>query len=142
MDKNNPFQPYLDFYRTISPQTVHQIRELCTENVLFKDPFNEVRSSHLYEKILTHMYEQVDHPAFDILDTALSGETCFIKWRFSFRKGGNANEIVGMSEVKVNAEGKIYSHVDYWDSGEYVYGRVPLLGTIIGWIRAKLAVKD
>lgn len=133
------FNAYLDFYESISPQSVQTIKDLCTADVHFKDPFNDVNTANAYQKVLKHMYQQVDAPSFTILEKAVTGDICYLKWNFSFSRNGKRNAFVGMSEVTVNAEGKVISHVDYWDSGEHIYSRIPVLGALIRFVRGKLS---
>ena len=44
----------------------------------------------------------------------------------------------GMSEIMFNDQGLIMSHIDYWDAAEHVYEHVPLLSSIIRFVKRKL----
>ncbi len=135
------FDTYLDFFQSISPQTIGQLEKICRPDVRFKDPFNDVRSVKDYQKILTHMYSQVEEPKFIILDKAFSGDHCYAKWKFSFIKDGRQNSFIGMSEIIADDAGKIIAHIDYWDTGEHIYSKIPVLGGIIRFIRKKLSIE-
>ncbi len=37
------------------------------------------------------------------------------------------------------AEGKVISHRDYFDMGEFIYERVPILSSVIGFIKNKMS---
>ncbi len=135
------FDTYLDFFQSISPQTIGQLEKICRPDVRFKDPFNDVRSVKDYQKILTHMYSQVEEPSFIILDKAFSGDHCYAKWKFSFIKDRRQNSFIGMSEIIADDAGKIIAHIDYWDTGEHIYSKIPVLGGIIRFIRKKLSIE-
>jgi hypothetical protein len=57
-----------------SPEAIPQLEEICRPDMRFKDPFKDVRSVKDYQKILTHMYSQVEEPKFVSLDKAFSGD--------------------------------------------------------------------
>jgi hypothetical protein len=51
--------------------------------------------------------------------------------------GGKPVESVGMSHIRLNPEGKVVIHQDFWDSGTNIYGQIPALGGVIETIRRR-----
>ena len=45
----------------------------------------------------------------------------------------------GVSRMQINEEGKVISHIDYWDAAENVYEKIPLLGAVLRFIKRKIA---
>ena len=47
---------------------------------------------------------------------------------FAFNK---QNRIIGVSEIIINKEQKIISHIDYWDSFSSFYLKIPIIGKVM-----------
>ncbi len=74
-------------------------------------------------------------------DTASSGAEHYVRWTMVFSapklNGGKPVESVGMSHIRLNADGKVTMHQDFWDSGTNIYGQIPVLGGVIESIRRR-----
>lgn len=74
-------------------------------------------------------------------DIASSGNEHYVRWTMVFTapklNGGNPVHSVGMSHVRLNSEGKVVMHQDFWDSGMNIYGQLPVLGGAIETIRKR-----
>ena len=76
------------------------------------------------------MFENVKDPKFTILDYAQNKDHVFLKWKMSFYAFKSLQIIEGMSDITFNKEGKIESHLDYWDSLSGLYIKLPLIGIL------------
>lgn len=130
------------FFESLSIDALADLGRYCDPKVRFKDPFNDVTGVEPLRRIFVHMFETTVGPKFTILDTAVSGQTAYIRWCFDFTpRGRNVPwRIDGMSEVTFNAEGLVLSHIDHWDAGEQFYARLPIVGALIRYVQRKLAV--
>lgn len=141
MTETSPIDRYVAFFETINPETLGELRALCSDDVHFIDPFNDVkgvdRVIHIFEK----MYEDVDEPSFWVLQRAEDGSRIFLRWTFTGRakRSGNTFEIDGVSEIQLNEDGKVILHRDFWDTAQAVYEKVPLLGSLLRVIRRRLS---
>jgi len=45
----------------------------------------------------------------------------------------------GSSHLKLAADGRIAWHRDYWDAAEELYEKLPVLGSLMRWLRQRLA---
>lgn len=77
-----------------------------------------------------------------ILDTARSGPDHYIRWEMIFAApkmaGGEPLHSVGVSQVRFNSEGQVAMHQDFWDSGQNLYGHIPVVGGLIKLIRNRM----
>ncbi|MEQ1532605.1 MAG: nuclear transport factor 2 family protein [Sideroxydans sp.] len=129
----------LHFFEQVSPQSVKDIAELYDANAYFKDPFNEVRGQANIIHIFEHMFTQVDAPRFIIKQSILQDADAFIVWDFEFRMSGTKQlqTIHGSSHVRFNTAGKVAYHRDYWDAAEELYEKIPVLGSLMRFIKRK-----
>lgn len=134
---------YIAFYETLTPRSLDRLTQLCTAEVRFRDPFNEVTGVAAYRAVLEKMFEDLVEPRFIVQDQACSGQVCYLRWTFTFRMSpkGAPWVIEGMSEVHFDAEGRVTDHLDHWDSGAQFYARLPVVGWLIRWVRRRIALR-
>lgn len=111
-----------------------------TPDAVFKDPFNEVRGRAAIDAIFGHMFEALDAPRFVVRDIVIDGDQCFLTWDFVFRmKRFDRREQVirGGSHLRLTADGRISAHRDYWDAAEELYEKLPLIGSLMRWLKRR-----
>jgi len=132
------------FFEAISLADLGQIGAFYTDDADFKDPFNQVRGITAITAIFAHMFEQVDAPRFVVRETVLQGDAALLVWDFvfAFRKPlpGGEQCIRGCSHVRFAPDGRVAWHRDYWDAAEELYEKLPLIGSLMRWLRRRSAV--
>lgn len=122
----------LQFYQTLTPESVSRFGVFYAENAYFKDPFNEVRRLADIQAIFARMFRQIEAPRFEILEHAGDERGMFLVWNLRFRlrawRSGREQRIHGVSHLRFDAEGRVCYHRDYWDTGEELYEKLPLVG--------------
>jgi len=135
---------YKDLFENLQPDHLRdEFAKVYERNIYFKDPFNEVRGIGDVSKLFKHMFDTLHEPQFRIHAMAGQDKTGFLEWRFYFKRKADSPtlQINGMSKILINDAGKVIVHIDYWDSGEYVLRKVPLIGAINNWIAHQLKAK-
>lgn len=128
-----------DWYEDLRPETLDKIDVLYGEDVYFKDPFNEVTGLLKVKSIFNHMFIALENPKFIFVDLFENGDNAFVTWDFVFKIKNNEYKIHGSSHLKFNSEGKIIYHRDYWDVGEELLMKIPVVSYLYSILRAKLA---
>jgi limonene-1,2-epoxide hydrolase len=133
----------IDFFETISPETVRQLHQIYSPHAWFKDPFNEVQGLNKIEAIFTHMYVGLDQPTFKILHRQVQGQEVFLTWDFIFTfknfSQGIEQVVHGASHLTLDENGLIIRHRDYWDAAEEMYEKIPYLGGFMRFIKRKVS---
>lgn len=134
-------QKYVEYYETLTVRSVRLIEKIADPQIVFKDPFNEVEGVDNVVSILRKMFEDVKNPSFTVEDSAWGkdGRTAYIKWAFVFGPDHKRQQIYGMSEVMFSPDGLVVMHRDFWDAAENIYERVPVLGTLLRFIKSRIA---
>jgi steroid Delta-isomerase len=143
---NHPAQTIKAAFETLTPATLPALVALYEADARFVDPFNDVRGAASVSAIFAHMFTQVGEPRFTVSriieDKNDEGDgNIFMRWDFTFVARGKPQHIHGATHFELNAAGLITLHRDYWDAAHELYEKLPLLGSILRWIRGKLAVK-
>jgi len=128
------------FFESIHPETpLSEYENVYNQNAFFKDPFHAVEGVEKIYTIFQNMYETLENPHFKILETAQNEKHLYVVWEFHFKRSGKADSFEGMSQLRIGEHGKITSHIDFWDAGEHVYAKLPLLGTLIRYVKNRIA---
>jgi len=138
MTANADLQRVVDFYEKLTIHSLEELAQVYTEDAYFKDPFNEVTGLAQIHAIFVHMFEQVNAPRFEVTHQMLGGcDGCMI-WNFYFRlkRSPEIEQCIrGATHVQLAADGRISSHRDYWDAAEELYEKLPLLGSLMRWLK-------
>ncbi len=133
---------YKKLFETLSIQTVEDdFLQVFSADVYFKDPFNAVRGLPHIQHIFQQMFATLHTPEFRIIDLAGRDNSGFLEWQLTFKlkEEGEQQCIQGVSKIEINPQGQVCSHIDYWDTGEYVYLKIPVLGRVIAMINKRLS---
>lgn len=130
----------IDFFQSISADSARTLSLIYTDDVWFKDPFNEVQGLEKVGHIFTHMFEQVDAPRFVITHSVLQDDQAFLTWEFLFRMRRFSDEeqcIRGATHVRFASDGRVAYHRDYWDAAEELYEKLPVIGSVMRWLKTR-----
>ncbi len=134
-------QRLVTFYETLAPAQLAQLEHLYAAQAQFKDPFNAVVGRAAITAIFEHMFVALDAPRFVVTQRVRQGTQCFLTWEFHFAfrsfQPATRRTIVGASHLVFNAQGLVQLHRDYWDAAEEVYEKLPLLGGLMRWLKAR-----
>ena len=127
------------FYETLRPDSLAALGELYAENAHFKDPFNDVTGVDAITRIFRHMFATVEAPRFVVTTRLVQGYEAMLGWDFHLRLRGQTIVIRGVTHLRLDADGRVRLHRDYWDAAEELYARLPLIGGLMRWLRRRLA---
>lgn len=139
MSDANELERLVRFFESINRDTLRtELANVYAMDAKFKDPFNEVQGLAPITRIFEHMFEQVDDPKFIVTTCVSQGSQAFLTWDFMFtmkrlKKGPQC--IRGATHIVFNADGKVTVHRDYWDAAEELYEKLPVLGSLMRWLK-------
>lgn len=115
-------------------------REFYDENVEFADPIGTVSGIEEMIRYYKHMYKNViDIKFVPINEFQKENEKVFV-WKMFLKhkriKSGEEIAVDGMSIFRYENDKVIY-HRDYFDAATMIYENIPILGSIIGYIKSK-----
>ena len=129
------------FYESLQPADLVRLGELYTDDVRFKDPFNEVQGVVAVRRIFEHMFATLQAPRFVVHERIVQGAQAFLTWDFVFRLRGRGQaeiRVRGATHLRLAADGRVAEHRDYWDAAEELYEKLPLLGALMRWLKRRV----
>ena len=131
------------FYEGLDAADVERMAEFYAADAYFRDPFNEVRGVAPIQRIFRHMFDDLADCRFTILDTIVDERGAVLVWDFTFRirryRPRIERRIHGASHLRFDAAGRVSHHRDYWDAAEELYAQLPLIGTVLRFLKRRLA---
>lgn len=94
-----------------------QTYSLYADDVFFKDPLNQFRGIARYQQMIGFIARWFRNLRLDLHEIQRSGNTITTRWTLSWDAPlpwKPRISIPGWSELQVNKEEKISSHIDYW----------------------------
>ena len=126
--KKSIVKNYINLFSNLSPDNINEFDNLISKDIIFVDPFNNVKGIDGFKNIFYHMFEKVKEPKFFIVDYSINKKRVFMKWKMTFFAFNSLQIIEGMSELLLNNAGKVVSHTDYWDSLNGLFIKIPFIG--------------
>ncbi len=129
----------VNWYEQLTPKTLAQVEAVYSPTARFKDPFNDVRGVHAIRAVFTHMFARLDAPRFVVRRRLVDGAHAMLVWDFTFRFRGETQErcIHGATHLHFAPDGRILLHRDYWDAAEELYEKLPVLGSLMRWLKRR-----
>ena len=129
------------YFENLSPESMAQLGQHYTAQARFKDPFNDVSGLSEIARIFEHMFVALIRPRFVVTQQVSQGAQCFLTWEFRFQfrnyRVGQEQVILGASHLVFDAQGLVTLHRDYWDAAEELYEKLPLVGSLMRWLKRR-----
>lgn len=140
-DRNAALWRYTAFFEALSPDSLSELSRHVTEDVHFRDPFNDFTGRPRMERAFRHMFDLLDEVRFEVLDGACGDSAAYLRWSMVYRRGqGPEQRIEGMSEIILAGDGRVSAHIDHWDAAGQLYERLPVIGAVLRRLRRRLQV--
>ena len=129
------------FFETLTPQSLAGLADVYAVNARFKDPFNDVQGLDAIQGVFEHMFVALQQPRFVITRQVSQGDDCFITWDFYFYlasyRPSVEQKITGATHLVFDSDGRVRIHRDYWDAAEELYEKLPLMGSLMRWLKRR-----
>ena len=134
MIKKNNIENYVKLFESLNLENLNKFDKLLDENIYFEDPFNKVFGIENFKRIFSNTLSKLDNVEFKVLNIISKNNIYIIKWEMIYFAFNKTNSIFGLSEVTISENNKIVSHIDYWDSYNNFYTKIPFLGLIFKFV--------
>ena len=126
---------YITAFTSLRPGNIDALLALVEIDVVFVDPFNNLRGKAAFGAVFAHMFETTIEPQFTVSDvvhsTHADRDVAYLRWRMTARTRGWPSvplELEGMSEIHITETGLVSHHIDHWDSASQLLQHLPMIG--------------
>ena len=130
------------FFKNLDKDHMELVDEFYDQNVDFQDPVHKLKGAVAVRNYYAQLYKNVKSIRFEFSKTISQGNNAVLVWKMFLvtpdLNGGREFSVDGNSVFLFGEDGKALSHRDFFDMGEFIYERVPVLKSVIGIIKGKL----
>lgn len=132
-----------DFYFNLNKNTLNLVDEFYHPQADFADPIGKMKGAQALRKYYGNLYENVKEVRFEFKEIIESDNRVVAVWLMYLKtdklNGGEIFTVEGNSVVHFDSNGMAIYHRDYFDMGEFIYERLPVIGFVVRKIRARMS---
>ena len=133
-----------DFFDKLDSSHMELVDNFYDQNAVFQDPVHQLQGAASIKAYYAGLYQNVDSIRFDYGKSVESGDMVSLTWTMYLKtealNDGKEITVDGVSVLTFDGTaGKVIRHRDYFDMGEFVYERVPVLKSVVGYIKKRMA---
>ncbi|MBR9829336.1 MAG: nuclear transport factor 2 family protein [Oceanospirillales bacterium] len=135
---------YAHAFASLTPETVDSLCARASEDVHFRDPFNDLHGREAMHHLLMDMFQRAGRPDFSVDDICWHEvqQVGWLRWHFSADLPViGMLKVEGCTRILLDAQGRVCEHLDYWDSAP-IYLRLPLVGALLRKIRRRISAAE
>lgn len=144
LDSESGQRAFGNLQRYFDGMTAESVREqtatVYAPTGYLNDTLVGIQGVNTIEAYFRNTAEKAELLKVEFLDRAPLGIDWYARWRMTVAVDGlNGGEPVityGVSQFRFDADGRVLLHKDFWDSGTGLYEQLPVLGPIVGRVRA------
>ncbi len=134
----------VEFFRKLDKNHMDLVEQFYDKNAVFQDPVHKLDGSSAVRAYYEKLYKNVDEIRFEYGKQLEDKDTVVLAWRMFLKTqaidSGKEITVDGTSVITFGGpEGKAISHRDYFDMGEFIYERIPVLSSLIRYIKKRMA---
>jgi limonene-1,2-epoxide hydrolase len=128
-------------FNTLDSDNMDIIEDFYHDDAHFVDPVVDAKGLMEIRAHYEHQYKSVAEIRFDIIEEHISGDTYTLEWEMTLKtkrlNKGETFVVPGASVLKFS-DNKVSYHRDYFDLGDMVYERIPVIRYITKKIKHRL----
>lgn len=123
-------------FERFTPERVREaVPRVYADDVYFYDTLKEIEGNEELAAYLARSAGACESCEVRLEDVARSGADLYLRWRMVIRfkrfAKGRPTATEGMSQLRVDRDGRIVLHRDFWDSTQGFFRHLPVLGWLI-----------
>ncbi len=123
-------------------EVAQRVAKTYAENLYFNDTLHTFTRSDALTEYLINGANRVDEINVIFEDIASSGNNYYVRWvmEMKFKVMGKSIESksIGISQIRLDDQGKIIFHQDFWDNTTGFFGHLPVVGGMLNRIKASM----
>lgn len=131
------------YWSNLTPENITVLLPaVYSESVWFNDTVKTITNRTSLVEYMLRTASHVDSCRVEIMDVAYTEQGYYVRWHMSVVPRNSQTEekwsSIGITHLRINSEGQVVLHQDYWDAAGGLYEHFPGIGWILRNIRARL----
>ena len=134
---------FTDFVSVMSPENAREkTLSVYAESAYLNDTLVQITGAEAIRDYFVKSLGGAESVTVEVTEVAVSKGNYYLRWimdiQFKKLKKGEVTRSAGMSHIRFDREGKVTFHHDYWDSTSGFFQHVPVVGWLIGKVKARV----
>lgn len=138
----HPVTDFLEAFNRLDTDNLHRLEAMYTDDVVFTDPFHTVVGRDALRDYLGSLYKRLEACEFTYESVITQGDASNVTWVMRYRhpriNAGREITVHGCSHLKLR-DSRVCMHRDYFDAGEMIYQHLPIVGSLIRFVHARMS---
>ena len=130
------------FYESLDLESLPALGQIYHSDITFADPVGVHLGRFALDAYFRKLLQGCEHCSFVIRNQSFSESLGFVNWTMTFSSprlnGGDSIDVDGSSVLRIRDD-RIEYQRDYYDMGAMVYEQLPILGSVVRYIRGRMA---
>jgi hypothetical protein len=131
---------FIELFRNLKRDDVaDMVHRVYAETLYFNDTLKTVLDRDTLAGYLEETAGRVDFNHVEVEQVLFDGDSYFLRWSMTtgFSVMGRSVESlsIGMTHLRLDDQGKVVLHQDFWDNTEGLFRHLPVVGSLIEKIR-------
>lgn len=137
------FNDFIDFFSELREADIERrTQQVYADDLYFNDTLKTFSSRQKLASYLGETARRVEFNRVEIYRIVPFGDDYFMQWtmRTGFKMFGKLieTESIGITHVRLDGEGKVNFHQDFWDNTEGLFSHLPVVGYVVRRTRDSL----
>ena len=124
------------------PNFKQGLEQVYAEELYFNDTLHSYTTRDELVEYLVATAERVESTVVEVQDIVTAGNDYYLRWLMTieFEVSGQKkiSKSIGMTHIRLNQQGQVVLHQDYWDNVQGLYRHIPFVGYVISKVQARL----
>jgi hypothetical protein len=118
-------------------------REVYAPEAYLNDNLAAVEGAAAIEDYFSIAASRADRIAVEFADVSRSDRDYYVRWRMTIVSSrlndGEPMVSLGVTHFRLDADGRILVHKDFWDAGTGLYEYLPVVGALVRFTRSRVS---
>jgi len=131
-----------NLYADLGPDNVtrERLAQVYGDQAVFIDPMHRIDGLDQLERYFVNLYRNLDEINFRYLSHWENNGEAMLRWEMTYAHpkvaGGRPITMPGVTYLQFDDH--IQLHQDYFDSNQMLFDHLPVIGSILGWLKGRL----
>ena len=135
----NCIQEFISYFENLKGQQVNDLSNFYAQSIKFEDPIHHINSIELLTKYFEKLNQNLKSGGFQFKSVRLVENTCYLEWIMNIELKRPNKKVSASGISVVSFDDKITHHRDYFDAGELFYENIPVVGSLVRYVKKKIA---
>ena len=136
---NTIIDDFKSVYSKLDADSIGLVSTIYDDNITFVDPFHEIRGLSNLTEYFSKLYKNLESCKFEFTEVYSKPSSALITWNMAFKHQSLSRDVIEVAgNTQIRFDEKIYFHRDYFDAGKMLYENIPVIRTLIKFIKGKI----